>query len=144
MADLGLGQKPIIMPHYPHMLSEDIAVWTEYLKDPIALIKRVWYDVKVGGAIDTGKPVGSLEQRIAAGVSRKRIDVIALVGGGYWVIEIKPFGSMMAMGQVLTYSRLFTEEYRPAGQVFPVIVCSRADPDMIGEFDDAGVVVIEV
>jgi len=141
---LDVGQKPIVMPHYPHMLAEDTDVWTDYLKAPIAPIKEVWYDLHVGQSMPLPVGASDLDKRIAAGVSRKRIDVIARVGGGYWVIEVKPFAGMLAVGQVVSYARLFIAEYRPDGEVWPVIVCRNADPDLLSEYDDYGIGVIVV
>lgn len=126
------------------MLSEDTGVWTAYLKDPIAPIKELWYDVHVGKAVEPVLVGDALGVRIASGISRKRIDVVCSVGGGYWVVEIKPFGSMLALGQVLSYTRLFVEEFRPAGEVWPVVVCYHVDPDLVDNFEAAEVAVIEV
>ena len=139
-----MSQKPIVMSSYPHMLAEDTDVWTEYLKSPIAPIKEVWYDLHVGGIPELDVGVGELEKQVAAGVMRKRIDVVAHVGGGYWVIEIKPVGSMLALGQVLAYARLFDSEYKPEGEVVPVVICNKVDPDLVDDFEAAGVAVIEV
>lgn len=144
MVDLGKGMKPIVMPHYPHMLAEDVEVWSEYLKSPVIPVKEVWYDVRVGGAVDVGADGGELLRRISRGLTRKRIDVVARVGGGFWIIEVKPFGSMLALGQVLSYLRLFVREYRTDGEVWPVVVCRQADRDLLDEFEAAGVAVIEV
>ncbi|MBA7690502.1 hypothetical protein ES703_99031 [subsurface metagenome] len=134
--------KPIVMPHYPHMMAEDIAVWSKYLASPLVTIKEVWYDVHVGGAVQVAGGPGTVEARVAAGVTRKRIDCVCRVGGGYWVVEVKPFASMLALGQVLSYTRLFVQEYRPAGEVWPVIVCDAVDEDLLDEFDAAGVAVV--
>lgn len=142
MPALGVSQKPIVMPAYPHMLAEDTAVWTKYLQSPLVLIKEVWYDVHVGKQVEGLDPSDILGQRIAAGITRKRIDVVARVGGGFWVIEVKPRANMVALGQVLTYSRLFIAEYRPEGEVWPVIVCDSADEDLVDEFDELDVAVI--
>lgn len=133
----------MITPHYPHMLAEDTDVWTRYLKDPLVPIKEVWYDVHVGGGIKVGNYASEIEKRVAAGITRKRIDCICQVGGGYWVVEIKPFGSMLALGQVLSYFRLFVEEYEPTGEVWPVLICDQADPDVTDLCEDLGVGVIE-
>jgi len=57
-------------------------------------------------------------------------------------VEIKLYASYLALGQVLVYTRLFTEEYRTQGQVFPIIMANNADPDLIKEFDLLGVGVI--
>ncbi len=142
MARLPVGQKPIVMPHYPHMMAEDIAVWSKYLADPISPIKQVWYDLHVGRPVAVPAAGGEMLQKISAGLTRKRIDAVAQVGGGYWVIEIKPFASMLALGQVISYTRLFIEEYRPDGETWPVIVCDVADEDLLAGYDALGVAVI--
>ena len=144
MSDLGVSMKPVVMPSYPHMLAEDIGVWTEYLKAWIVPIKELWYDVHVGQAVILPAGAGEMELKVSAGVSRKRIDVICKVGGGYWVVEVKPMGSMLALGQVLSYTRMFVAEYSPDGQVWGVVVCYHADPDLIDDFELAGVGLIEV
>ena len=144
MPDLGLGQKPVVMPSYPHMMAQDIEVWSKYLAAPVVEIKRVWYDVHVGGAVEVPGGPESLEGRVAAGITRKRIDVICRVGGGYWVVEVKPLASMLALGQVITYHRRFVSEYRPDGEAFPVVVCENADLDLLDDFGAAGVLVIVV
>lgn len=134
----------MVMPHYPHMLAEDTDVWTDYLKAPIAPIKEVWYDLHVGEPVALPGGATEMDRRIAAGVSRKRIDVVCRVGGGFWVVEVKPFAGMLAMGQVLGYARLFAAEYRPDGEVWPVIICRDADPDLLSEYDEFGIGVIRV
>jgi len=144
LAVLGKGMKPIVMPSYPHMLAEDTDVWSRYLAEPIVPVSEVWYDVHVGAGIRVGNNAGEIEKKVAAGVGRKRIDCICRIGGGFWVVEIKPFGSMLALGQVLGYTRLFILEYKPDGETWPMIVCYEADQDLLALFDDAGVGVIEV
>jgi len=143
LAGLGKSQKPIIMPSYPHMLSEDTAVWTKYLESPVAPITEVWYDVHVGRAVPLPAGSSDMERRIAAGITRKRIDVVARVASALWVIEIKPFAGMQALGQILSYHRLFVEEFRPACEVLPVIICDLADEDLLGSFTGLGLIVIE-
>ncbi|GAH59745.1 unnamed protein product, partial [marine sediment metagenome] len=68
---------------------------------------------------------------------------VCKVAGGYWVVEIKPFASMLAVGQALCYTRLFTSEFYPDGKVFPVVVCDSADEDLRDAYDDFGVAVIQ-
>ena len=141
MGAIGPGQLPVIMPHYPHMLSADSAVWEKFLADSANLIKEVWYDVHVGEGVALEAGADTVTRTIAQGVTRKRVDVVASVGGGYWVIEVKPTADMQALGQALTYSRLFVGEYNPEGQVFPVVVCDKVDGDVLPEFERQGVAV---
>ncbi len=144
MVDLGPGQKPIVMPSYPHMLMEDTDIWSAYLANPLAPIKKVWYDVHVGLPMLLPVGAGDIDRRVAAGVSRKRIDAVCHVGGGYWVVEVKPFGGMLALGQVVSYARLFTRDYGPDGEVVGVVVCSEVDRDLVDDFEAQGVGVIVV
>lgn len=143
MTELGPGQKPIVMPHYPHMLAEDTSVWTKFLEQNPNLLLRVWYDLRVG--MPTFVPVGAsdMEKRIAAGLTRKRIDAVCSVAGGLWVVEVKPYANMYALGQILTYSRLFKQEYVTPDVVVSVIVCDDYDMDMVDEFDELGVLVVK-
>ena len=143
MAILGIGQKPDVMPHYPHMMAEDTAVWTKFLESEVVEIRRVWYDVRVGMSVLRMVSEPSQEEKIGAGLTRKRIDVIASVGKDFWVIEVKPRANMYAVGQVLVYTRLFSQEYVTTGQVISVIVCGNSDEDLLDEFEDFGILVFE-
>jgi len=142
LVDLGPGTKPIVRPHYPHMLAEDNAVWTKFLQTDAYRLKEVWYDVRVGQPVLLPVGASDLERRIAAGLTRKRIDVVCSVGGGIWVVEVKPYASMLAVGQVISYVRLFALEYTVKGTIIPVIVCSSFDADLVDEFDELGVLVL--
>jgi len=130
------------MPHYPHMMREDTEVWTKFLASEFIEIKKVWYDVKVGKPVQAEGEPGGISDRISRGLTRKRVDVVAAVGGGVWVIEVKPRANMYAVGQVITYARLFKNEYITHGAVIPVIICDAYDEDLLDEFDELGVLVI--
>jgi len=132
------------MPTYPHLLADDTEVWTKYLKSPITEIKRVWYDLHVGAPVQLGPEADEMDKKLADGLTKKRIDVVASVGGGYWVIELKRVGSMAALGQALVYSRLFRIEFNIFEEVWPVVICDDLDLDLIDDYDLAGVALIEV
>ena len=133
---------PVVMPTYPHFLAADIDVWSRYLRNPIVPIKEVWYDVHVGGAVKLLPGADEMDKRIAAGVTRKRIDVVAKVGAGFWIIEVKPVAGLTAIGQIIIYTRLFVREFSVTGEVFPVIIADEVDQDVAPEIDSLGVVVI--
>lgn len=142
MVGLGPGMKPIVMPHYPHMMVEDTAVWTKFLDSKVVPIKEVWYDVRVGQSVFLTEGAGDMERKIAAGLTRKRIDVVAAVEDSLWVIEVKPYANMYALGQIQTYVYLFEQEYVTPETVQGVIVCDDYDIDLIGEFADLGIMVL--
>lgn len=139
MAVLGHSQKPIVMPHYPHMMPADRRIWTAFLESEVVTIEEVWYDVHVGQGVLLPVGASSLEQRIRDGITRKRIDVVCHVKDDYWVVEVKPRANMYAFGQILTYVRLFTIEYKMVEEVVPVIICDEVDEDLSYEFEEFGV-----
>ena len=142
MGSLGPGRRPIVMPAYPHMLGEDTAVWTAFLKSGDIEIREVWYDVHVGQPVLSPLGPDSMQQRIADGITRKRIDVVAIVDGIYWIIEVKPIAQHFAIGQVLVYEGLFVKEFEPELATWPVVVCDTVDVDVIEECQRLGVVVV--
>lgn len=144
MEALGPGEMPVVRPRYPHMLSEDTRVWTAFLERKIVEVDRVWYDVRVGSVPEAFRRSVGVELKIAKGIYRKRIDVVASVDGEYWVIEVKPVGSMFAIGQVLTYRRLFMRDYDVGGLVRAVVVCWERDEDINEMWGELGVVCFEV
>ena len=142
MGSLGPGRRPIVMPAYPHMLGEDTAVWTRFLASGDIELQEVWYDVHCGQPVLSNMGLDSREQRIADGLTRKRIDVVAIVEGVFWVIEVKPIAQHFAIGQVLVYEGLFVTEYGPALETWPVIVCDSVDEDVVPECERLGIVVV--
>jgi len=139
---LAPGQKPFLRPHYPHMLAEDNAVWSKFLQADADRIQELWYDLRVGQPVYISPDASDMERKIALGLTRKRIDVVCLVDGDFWVVEIKPYASMLAVGQALTYARLFALEYEVEGRIIPVIVCDVIDADLVEEFDEFGILVL--
>lgn len=142
MAVLGPAQKPIVMSHYPHMMPEDTAVWTKFLQRGLVQFSKVWYDVRIGSMVFSGPDMTEMLTKISAGLTRKRIDVVAEVDGNTWVIEIKPYANMYAVGQVLTYVRLFEQEYEYSGVLSAVIICADFDVDLVEEFEEFGILVL--
>lgn len=135
-------QKPVVMPHYPHMMMEDIGVWSRYLTSPVVPIEGVWYDVHVGAGMRVPAAASDMDKRMAAGISRKRIDVVCRCEGGLWVVEVKPFANMLALGQVINYTMLFRRDYAPLEGVMAVIVCDQFDEDVFESAELTGVTII--
>lgn len=139
MADLGSGQQPKVLTRYPHMMSEDVAVWSDFLRKNPDFFSEVWYDVHVGSTMPLPPGATEIQIQVAMGVSRKRIDVIGRSAEQIWVIEVKPYGNMVALGQCQTYHRLFVKEYEPQLPAIPVIICANLDPDLRDDLESHGV-----
>lgn len=136
---LGEHRKPNIMPHYPHMMNEDREIWTKFLEQGYFEIEKVWYDVHCGLGLPVPGGIGSVEYKISQGVTRKRIDVVCTVKDEIWIVEIKPHANMKSLGQIITYQKLFQEEYKTKLKVVPVILCWTMDPDIAPILSNIGV-----
>jgi hypothetical protein len=139
LADLGPGFEAKVGRYYPHMLSEDVAVWTRWLSGNPGRLQGCWYDVHVGVAVDVPNDVPEEMKRVSLAVTRKRIDVVCLSGQELWVVEVKPFAGFTALGQVVGYRRLFVAEYSVELPVVGVCVCMGVDEDLVDDFQAAGV-----
>lgn len=144
MRKLDAGFELVRMRRYPHMMQMDREVWEMFLSRPLPGIERVWYDVHVGMAMAAAEPASEAMRLVANAVSRKRIDVVMRIRGRAWVVEIKPYGNHVALGQVLLYRRLFRKEFAGAGNAGAIVLCHTADGDAREEFGYQGVRVVEV
>ncbi len=70
--------------------------------------------------------------------------MVCKVGGGYWVVEVKPFANMLALGQIICYYRLLVTEYELDGAAWPVVVCGAFDLDLVDEYEAQMVGLIQV
>lgn len=133
--DLGRGQDIIVMSRYPHMLDLDTRVWSQILSEFHQVPGRAYYDVKVGSPIAIAADASPADRRLAEGTGCRRIDVVLDLDGFLWVVEVKPLGDHVALGQALTYVHLFEEKYITTKPVIPVVACAAVDDDMRKMFD---------
>jgi len=127
------------MRKYPHMMPSDHQTWSRALELLSGRMRRVWYDVHVGQAVEVPAGAPDYLHRVAAGVTRKRIDVVADLGAGLWVIEVKSWGSHQAIGQARLYYDLFVKEFEVGVPVYGVVVCDQVDPDIVATAQGMGV-----
>lgn len=123
---------------------EDSEIWGDWLRCcPLEGVE--WcYGVRVGWAVEASAEGSGLEGVLSRELLAKRVDAVGRQGNVVWVVEVKPVGSMSALGQALTYGWLVGCGVREGVEVVPAIVCRRADPDVVGVCGRVGVVVWEV
>lgn len=140
---LGDPMKANVMANYPHMMAEDRDIWTKFLQTAEFEVEKVWYDVHCGLGLPVPGGPDSAQYKISQGVTRKRIDVICTVKDEIWIVEIKPHVNMKALGQIITYKKLFQEEYSTTYKIIPVILCWTLDPDIVPILKDFGIRVLQ-
>ena len=139
---LGTGEKPEPRYKYTHLYQQDYATWTAYLKSEWNLLDEVWYDVHVGRPMDIPPDSPDYMQAVVDGVSRKRIDVVGRIENRFFIIEVKPEANMKAIGQVVTYTNLFINEFEITGTVQPMVVATTCDADILDIANEQNVIIV--
>ena len=136
------GERADVRGRYAHCSAEDIFVWRSFLRQAGVEEWEVWYDVHVGRAVELPPGVPEWMSAVAQAVTRKRVDVVARVPGGYWIIELKPYGNMVGVGQAIMYRDLVLEEFDLSGVVEGVLICLQVDVDIVEVARREGVKII--
>jgi len=129
---------------YPHLMPEDRKIWTRFIDNGKYIPDKVWYDIRVGMAVELPSGQPEWMTKFAEYSTRKRIDMVWFMGGRYWVVEAKPRAGVVALGQVIFYGVAFEAEYQPTEPVERAIITDIVDEDLISIFDALGIVCFEV
>jgi len=128
--DLAATYERIYGP-YTHMGPGDKAIWSAYLMAGAAQFAPFTYDLRVGNGADIGANPDRLTQSIAAALTRKRIDVLYFVDGVPVIVEVKQRAGPSAVGQLLSYQKLFMQDNPTLPKPRLVLVTDVLQPDMI-------------
>jgi len=144
MAALGAGFPVELRRRYPHLMPEDKVLWERWIVRGDDLPARVWYDVRVGHAVEVESGQPEWMKHFAEYATRKRIDIVGAYGNDYVVFEAKPFAGMVALGQLVFYRWAFAREYGGGRRVFGGVITDVVDPDVAPIFAGLGIWVVEV
>jgi len=123
------------------MLPADWSTWTQFLESGLMRIDELWYDVHVGRPIDLPDDSPDFLIKVAMGVSRKRIDVVARCRDVIHIVEVKPHANMESVGQIITYRNLFMAEFDIWQKIIGTVVAKTADADILDTALKQGVVI---
>ena len=145
---LKMGKDPQgykVQGYYSHMSPADRQIWTRFIEQHPSWCKLVYYDVCVGSI---PKEIEGRSEKWCECYGRqtysKRIDAVTVDVAGFSVIEVKPRGGMVAMGQVMAY-RYWLQKIAPAGaKLRGIIVTDKIDEDLVPLLDQVGVEYLEV
>jgi len=112
------------------MFPLDIGVWERFLDIYANLYNTFVYDARVGKKTWIPKHWNADYKKDARELSQLRIDVCGFRDSTIDIIEVKPRFSSSAIGQVLTYSHLFIEDFAPKKPVRAVVVAGQIDPNL--------------
>lgn len=115
----------------PHMKGEDLPLWHKFLNDYGALFEKVYYNVLLGGPfLSPEEKKDKLKLMWRQNIS-KRADVVAELKDEVWIIEVDMHPGMRALGQLMTYRHLWTEDTPISKPEKLVLLASVVDQDLI-------------
>lgn len=126
---------------YPHMKPEDVKVWDRLIASTPGFFETVDYDVAVGQGAPQNPDLPPEIQADGKILTQKKVDAVGYLGQNVYVVEVKPIADMRALGQILTYTALFTADHPELENVFPMIVCGSVERELMPQFERHGILV---
>lgn len=124
----------------PHMLREDVPVWQRFQGKYSVLWKKLYLDVLVGGPFLSAEEEKDNMKRMWRYNNSKRLDALAVLENGVWIIEVTASPGLRALGQLLTYVSLWQDDDPLSLIETPVLVCETLDTDLISSAAKFGIV----
>lgn len=132
----------LLAKFYPERTDRESAILRDYLRDYLHTFDRVSFTVRVG---EGHTPDPSLPPRIQKQqkfVTQKRIDMLAWRGSQPVIVEVKYLVQPSALGQILGYRQLLTEELPDAPEPDLVVIGRATDPETTRILNSHGVTVV--
>lgn len=120
-----------IASYYPERTDGESAVIRDYLAAHGAEFDTLGFSVRVGQAV-TPDPTHLIGvQRSTIYSTRKRIDFVGIKGELHTLVEAKQRIQPSALGQILTYRKLYLEEHPDVHDVRMIVIGRYSDDDTI-------------
>ncbi len=117
---------------YPHLLPIDVELWEKFVTNYPGFFGQVAYDVHVGEGITIPDNYSESLRGMAKTLTQKRIDVVGIKEDIAWVVEIKTYAGVTAVGQVITYRQLLSVAHHEFDNIGMMIITDMFQPDMTG------------
>ena len=115
---------------YPHLRTEESKIWDRFIEKKPKFFTEVIYDARVGEGRKYPETEMPQIKEAMEYLSKKRIDVIGLIGDDVYVIEIRPKANLSAVGNALGLAELFRDVAPVYKIVMPAIITDETLPDM--------------
>jgi len=121
------------------MLTPHIPVWYRFLEKWGHLFTALYYDAHLGGPTLSPDQEKDPMWRMWRANTSKRADAIAELQNEVWVIEVSARPGLRAVGQLMVYLALWTENPAIAKIEVPILVCEEIDTDLIASAAKYGI-----
>ena len=118
------------LERYPHLSPREKEIWDRFIEKNPQFFKEVIYDARVGeGRNYSDYPEDKIREDMEY-LSKKRIDVIGLIGDDVYVIEIRPKANLSAVGNALGLAELVKNVFPAYKIIISAIITDEILPDM--------------
>jgi hypothetical protein len=136
--------RPIKSGRYPHMSKHDAVIWERFLDAYAPRLTGVAYDVAVGGVIVDPALADEPTRRAWQYDTAMKIDAMALLEHGCWIIEVRPAANVSSIGSALCYVKMLVRDGWVQRPMAAVVLTDNATPDIRYCATALGVMLIEV
>jgi hypothetical protein len=120
-----------IRTRYPHMRSSEAELWTLFLQTTELQFESIEYDTHLGVGIPPVPGEAESTTKLKAAVTRKRVDAIGHTAENIWIFELKHRLGLGALGQLLAYYDLYTQEYPATKPISLAAIAHDMQPDLL-------------
>lgn len=115
---------------YPGMSPKDTIVWNAFIDNNPDFCKEVYYNFRVGEGVTLNTEFEPNIVKMAKSISQLRIDAITVHANYIRIVELKPYGSCTALGQLIAYNFLLSKRYANLPHVIPTLMCFSCPHDI--------------
>lgn len=126
----------------PGMGAKEAQIWLEAEEQELLPAGNRTFNFRVGvGAEPPEFTPAELVPMIGA-LTRRRIDAVIDAIDTIWLVEVTTFAGARALGQLLTYKRLFEDQEKPEKPVKTLLLARQVHPDVRQELSERGVKIV--
>ncbi len=119
----------------PGMAPLDYPIWQNFLSRFSPLVRRVYYNVRVGGGSVGPETKNPDDMLMWLSITMLRIDAVIETKNEVWIIEVKPNAGRTAFGAVKIYETLWNADPKIDKPAIPVVVTDTITPQMLAIFE---------
>lgn len=129
----------VVAAYYPERTDQESSVIRDYLNAHGTEFDTLGFSIRVGQALqpDPSHLIGV--QRSTIYSTRKRIDFVGIKGDLTTLVEAKQRVQPSALGQILTYRKLYLEEHPDVHNVRLIVIGRYSDDDTVNSLIAHGV-----
>lgn len=120
------------------MSQKDKFAWNAFIAKFPDFCNECYYNFRVGEGVTINTEFEPNIMKMVKAVSQLRIDVITIHDDYLRIIELKPYGSCTALGQLAVYNQLMKRKYANLFHIIPTLVCFRCPEDIATVLDHYG------